>query len=71
MVDKILTGVAAPINLGNERLTVTVSIGMAIYPDTDRDIEVLIKKSDLVIYQVKNNGRNSAHFYNTGPDLNY
>lgn len=63
IADQILASVSAPIDLGKECVTVTVSTGIALYPDDDRDIEVLIKKSDQVMYQVKHNGRNSARFY--------
>lgn len=67
IADKILTATAEPIDHGKNRIKVTASTGIALYPDDGSDIDVLIKKSDQVMYQVKNNGRNNARFYN--PDF--
>lgn len=66
IADKILAAVAVPIDLGKDRIKVTASIGIALYPDDGTDIKVLIKKSDQVMYQVKNNGRNNVQFYTAG-----
>ncbi|MBC3888613.1 diguanylate cyclase [Acetobacterium paludosum] len=63
MTDKILAAVAAPVDLGKDQIQVTASIGIVLYPDDGSEIQVLIKKSDQVMYQVKNNGRNNAQFY--------
>lgn len=63
IADEILASVSEPIDLGKERVTVTVSTGIALYPDDDNDINLLVKKSDQVMYQVKSNGRNNVCFY--------
>lgn len=39
-------------------LSITVSMGIAIYPEHSTIIEELIVKADLALYQSKNNGRN-------------
>lgn len=65
---KILDSVAVPIDFGQDQVKVTASIGIALYPDDGRDIAVLIKKSDQMMYQVKHNGRNNARFYGNKTD---
>lgn len=47
------------IKMNNEKLTVTVSIGIAIF-DGEADKDVLIKKADDALYQAKNTGRNKV-----------
>ncbi|MQL51567.1 diguanylate cyclase [Desulfofundulus thermobenzoicus] len=37
---------------------VTVSIGMATYPQSTRDISVLVQFTDSALYQAKKEGRN-------------
>ena len=39
------------------RLKVDLSIGMAIYPDDAQDIEALVAKADLEMYQMKRKGK--------------
>ncbi len=43
-------------------LTITVSIGVASYEGED-SVEEIIKKSDIALYQAKENGRNQVIFY--------
>ena len=43
-----------------KRLKVTVSIGAAIFEDTDESLEGLIHRADTALYQAKNQGRNTC-----------
>jgi len=47
------------IKINNEKLTITVSIGIAIF-DGEVDKDVLIKKADDALYQAKKTGRNKV-----------
>jgi diguanylate cyclase (GGDEF)-like protein len=42
----------------DEELRVTVSIGISFFPENGKDIDVLIDKADLALYQAKQEGRN-------------
>jgi diguanylate cyclase (GGDEF)-like protein/PAS domain S-box-containing protein len=64
IAEKILAAVAMPVDHGKGQIKVTASTGIAIYPDDGLEIDELIKKSDQVMYHVKNNGRNNVQFYN-------
>ena len=53
---QILTAIAAPFVIGENSLVVAASVGMAIYPDDDDDIDALIEKADLAMYAAKHRG---------------
>jgi diguanylate cyclase (GGDEF)-like protein len=42
----------------DEKLNVTVSAGLAVYPEDASDIERLIGKADAALYRAKNSGKN-------------
>jgi predicted signal transduction protein with EAL and GGDEF domain len=44
-------------------LVVTPSIGIALYPQDGTDIEDLLVKADMAMYQAKDQGRNGYAFY--------
>ncbi|WP_088225585.1 diguanylate cyclase [Desulfosporosinus sp. FKB] len=44
--------------LDNKTINITISIGVAIYPYTVRNIEMLVEQADSALYQAKRAGRN-------------
>lgn len=40
----------------------TISIGIAIYPDTIDDINKIVEKADSALYEAKRTGRNKVVF---------
>ncbi len=60
---RILDAVAQPCQLGEHRITVTASIGIALY-DQDGDTEsVLLRNADAAMHRAKEAGRNGFEFY--------
>lgn len=53
---EILHAIAAPFVIGDNSLAVAASVGMAIYPDDDDDVDALIEKADLAMYAAKHRG---------------
>jgi|GEM_PF-1488771 diguanylate cyclase (GGDEF)-like protein len=52
-----------PFNLGRQQVRVTVSIGIAVYPDGGENAADLMKHADVALYRVKHSGRNGfQHF---------
>jgi diguanylate cyclase (GGDEF)-like protein/PAS domain S-box-containing protein len=51
-----------PMQIGDLDLYVTVSIGIAVYPDDALDAEALKRRSDEALYAAKRGGRNRAIF---------
>ena len=60
---RILTALGTPIRVENQRLSVTSSIGIAVYPDHGRAPEALIRSADLAMYRAKENGKNRFEFF--------
>lgn len=47
----------------NQPIKVTVSIGVAGYPESAKDIMNLLKKADVALYQAKQSGRNEVRLF--------
>jgi diguanylate cyclase (GGDEF)-like protein/PAS domain S-box-containing protein len=60
---KVIENLAAPIQVDEHELSVTPSIGIAIFPDDGRDAESLIRNADAAMYHVKETGRASYQFF--------
>lgn len=63
---KIIATLAEPFYIHGHEIYVTPSIGISIYPNDTKDIEVLQKYADIAMYSVKSQGRNGYHFYSQG-----
>ncbi|CAL95678.1 EAL domain-containing protein [Azoarcus olearius] len=60
---KLLEAVAQPLVLDHQELTVTPSIGIAMYPDDGTDFDTLSRNADAAMYQAKREGRNGFRFF--------
>ena len=60
---KIIDTLSEPILFNDTRFTVTASIGISIYPDDDKQIDVLLQKADKAMYQAKNSSTTHYIFY--------
>jgi diguanylate cyclase (GGDEF)-like protein/PAS domain S-box-containing protein len=61
--EKILTALEAPYAIGEHALTITSSIGVAIFPNDAVEGDALLRCADLAMYQAKYNGRNNFRLY--------
>jgi diguanylate cyclase (GGDEF)-like protein/PAS domain S-box-containing protein len=64
--ERILTALNSRFEIGNYKLHVSASIGIALYPLHGEDAETLIKHADAALNRAKSQGRNKYQFYNTG-----
>ena len=60
---KILAAIQLPINSEGLNLSLSASIGVALFPDDKLDDEGLLKCADLAMYEAKQSGRNAIFFY--------
>lgn len=58
MAEKALAAIREPVNVGELILTVSSSIGVAIFPDDGMEAETLVKHADRAMYNAKLAGRN-------------
>jgi diguanylate cyclase (GGDEF)-like protein len=63
-VKKIMETASMPLEIEGECIAVTASLGIAVYPTDDTEIEALIRKSDEAMYYIKTHGRNGYRFFN-------
>jgi diguanylate cyclase (GGDEF)-like protein/PAS domain S-box-containing protein len=59
----ILDAFRAPFMIGGIELSVSASMGIALFPDDGTTYETLLKKSDLAMYHAKDDGKNTTRFY--------
>ncbi len=60
---KMLQVLAEPVRIDNHDLRPTVSIGIALFPDDGREVDVLLKHADTAMYGAKAAGRNNYQFF--------
>ncbi|AMC36459.1 EAL domain-containing protein [Janthinobacterium sp. B9-8] len=65
---KVLSTLSAPYTIEQAELFVTPSIGISFSPDDGMDADSLLRRADVALYQVKENGRNHFRFF--APEMN-
>ncbi|MFN3986316.1 MAG: EAL domain-containing protein [Rhodocyclaceae bacterium] len=60
---KMLALLAEPIDLDGHELSLSVSIGIAVYPADGGDVDTLLKHADIAMYSAKDAGRNNFQFF--------
>ena len=63
VADKLLQAALRPIQAGQHELTVTPSIGIALYPKDGTDLDSLARSADAAMYRAKADGRNNYRFF--------
>lgn len=63
LAQRILNELNSPYLINGKLITVTVSIGISIFPNDGRNSEKLLIKADLAMYKAKTTGKNTYQFY--------
>ena len=63
IVEKIITALGAPLQIGNHVLRLSASIGISLYPDHGRDAPTLTDCADAAMYFAKRQGLGGYAFY--------
>ncbi|WP_229632216.1 bifunctional diguanylate cyclase/phosphodiesterase [Pseudoduganella violaceinigra] len=63
VLDKILAAVVRPIELEGQKMQVSCSIGVAVYPRDGQDSDTLMLHADAAMYRAKESGKNNCQFY--------
>jgi len=64
VIQKIVESFRKPFFVDNNRLVVTTSIGIAVYPTDGTDEGILLKNADIAMYQAKQAGRDRYQLSN-------
>jgi diguanylate cyclase (GGDEF)-like protein/PAS domain S-box-containing protein len=63
VAEKIQKTLAQPVQLAGHEVSVTVSIGIALYPSDALNGSDLVKHADIAMYHAKSQGRDNFQFY--------
>jgi diguanylate cyclase (GGDEF)-like protein/PAS domain S-box-containing protein len=65
VAEKLMHTISQAIQIEQHELTVTPSIGIALYPRDGVELETLTKHADIAMYRAKHSGRNGYQFFTT------
>ncbi|HEU4708671.1 MAG TPA: GGDEF domain-containing protein [Methylophilaceae bacterium] len=60
---KIINAISQPYPINGHELSITISIGISMYPRDGQDEHTLMKNADIAMYHAKTHGRNDFRFY--------
>ncbi len=63
LANRIVSSLTVPMMIMGHNVEISVSIGIAKYPDDGENQDELMRKADVALYAVKNSGRNGFKFY--------
>ncbi|TMP02568.1 GGDEF domain-containing protein [Pseudoalteromonas sp. S3178] len=63
IVDKVLKSFRKPFKVEGRELIITLSVGVAMYPENGSSASDLLKNADTAMYQAKGLGRNTYSFF--------
>jgi diguanylate cyclase (GGDEF)-like protein/PAS domain S-box-containing protein len=63
IADKIVQAISEPFHVAGHELSLSVSIGISVYPEHARDSESLVLRADAAMYHAKNSGRHMVAVY--------
>jgi diguanylate cyclase (GGDEF)-like protein len=69
LANRILDAIASPFDLGDHKINVETSIGIAAAPGHGDEAEQLLKNADLALYRAKSEGRNTYRIFQPEMEL--
>jgi diguanylate cyclase (GGDEF)-like protein/PAS domain S-box-containing protein len=64
VAEKLLAAISEPMDLDGQSVSVSPSIGIAVFPRDGESAEALIKNADAAMYLAKERGRSNYQFFN-------
>jgi diguanylate cyclase (GGDEF)-like protein len=61
VASRAIKAVSQPYGIEGDTVNITTSAGISIYPDHGEDVDTLMKRADLALYEAKRAGRNTYH----------
>ncbi|MGF1876575.1 EAL domain-containing protein [Photobacterium frigidiphilum] len=63
LAERIINNICASLSIEEKSLSITASMGIAVYPENSVDSDALLKNSDIALYRAKDQGRNRYCFF--------
>lgn len=63
VAERVVLSFQKPFEFDNLKISITASVGIAVYPEDGNDADTLIKSADIAMYRAKADGRNRYHVY--------
>ena len=63
VANSVMQAVAQPVKFDGHVVSLSVSIGISIFPTDGQDLDTLLKHADVAMYHAKQNGRNAFSFF--------
>jgi diguanylate cyclase (GGDEF)-like protein/PAS domain S-box-containing protein len=63
VAEKLKQAFAGSLTIHGREVTISISMGIALYPHDGTDVEALLKAADIAMYEAKKAGRNTYEFY--------
>jgi len=63
--EKMLAAFQLPMTVGEHQLHVSISIGVAVFPDDGKEVALLERNAESAMYRAKAEGRGAYRFYST------
>ncbi|WP_253449190.1 EAL domain-containing protein [Halomonas sp. Y3] len=67
VANKLLAVMQTPIRLGEERVSVSASLGITLFRDHETTLDEILQQADMALFQAKAAGRNTLAFFD--PDM--
>jgi diguanylate cyclase (GGDEF)-like protein/PAS domain S-box-containing protein len=64
----VMNAVSQPMWIGDHEVSLSVSIGISIFPCDGEDVDTLLRHADIAMYHAKQDGRNAYQFFS--PEMN-
>lgn len=69
LLDRILQTLAEPFEINGQRIEITGSLGLTVYPNDNSDPDTLLRHADQAMYVAKQTGRDRYHRFDVRQDL--
>ena len=63
VAEKLLEAITLPFVIEEQKITISASIGISIFPETASDADGLLQQADSAMYAAKRNGKNGVMYY--------
>lgn len=68
IINKMNSAFDSPIVIGEDKIYLRFSIGVAVFPDDDTTADLLLRDADIALHRAKKSGKDRVAFYNNVQD---